>query len=72
MSARSVWRTRTKLAVAFTALSGGAAAAAISTSDDPATALKLCSTVPLRLYRNAVTAASIAFGNCFIMLNFRA
>ncbi|KAH7548367.1 hypothetical protein JRO89_XS14G0109300 [Xanthoceras sorbifolium] len=62
MAARSVWRTRAKLALAATALCSGAAAAAISSSEDPATALKLCSTVPVRLCRNSVTAASIAFG----------
>ncbi|KAL5801088.1 hypothetical protein ACOSQ3_032720 [Xanthoceras sorbifolium] len=61
MAARSVWRTRAKLALAATALCSGAAAAAISSSEDPATALKLCSTVPVRLCRNSVTAASIAF-----------
>ncbi|KAJ4720059.1 Protein kinase [Melia azedarach] len=61
MAARSLWRTRAKLAVAATALCGGAAAATISNSEDPATALKLCTAVPLRLVRDAVTAASIAF-----------
>ncbi|KAJ0102767.1 hypothetical protein Patl1_06597 [Pistacia atlantica] len=61
MATRSLWRTRTKLAVAATALCGGWAAATVSTSDDPATALKLCTAVPLRLVRDSVTAASIAF-----------
>ncbi|XP_044460547.1 putative ABC1 protein At2g40090 [Mangifera indica] len=61
MVTRSLWRIRTKLAVAATALCGGASAAVISTSDDPATAIKLCTAVPLRLVRDFVTAASIAF-----------
>lgn len=62
MVKRSLWRIRTKLAVAATALCGGASAAVISTSDDPATAIKLCTAVPLRLVRDSITAASIAFG----------
>ncbi|CAN0909724.1 Putative ABC1 protein At2g40090 [Linum grandiflorum] len=61
MAARFLWRTQAKLAVASTALVSGGAAAAIVTSDDPATALKVCTTVPLRLVRDSVTAASIAF-----------
>ncbi|KAI3674280.1 hypothetical protein L2E82_52451 [Cichorium intybus] len=36
-------------------------AAAIAKSDDPATSLKLCTTVPVRLFRLSVTAATIAF-----------
>ncbi|KAH9702474.1 putative ABC1 protein [Citrus sinensis] len=58
MAARSIWRYGGKLAVAATALGGGAA---LASSDDPATALKLCSAVPVRLVRDSVTAASIAF-----------
>lgn len=42
-------------------MGGGAGAATIATSDDPATALKLCTTVPRRLFRVSATAASIAF-----------
>ncbi|XWS56720.1 hypothetical protein CRYUN_Cryun09bG0109600 [Craigia yunnanensis] len=61
MATRSLWRTRAKLAVAATALCSGGAAATIATSDDPATALKVCTTVPLRLLRDSVTAASIVF-----------
>ncbi|CAN1174804.1 Putative ABC1 protein At2g40090 [Linum perenne] len=61
MAARFLWRTQAKLVVASTALVSGGAAAAIATSDDPATALKVCTTVPLRLVRDSVTAASIAF-----------
>ncbi|KAH8501411.1 hypothetical protein H0E87_016279 [Populus deltoides] len=61
MATRSLWRTRGKLAVAAAALLTGGATATVATSEDPATALKLCTAVPVRLYRNTVTAASIAF-----------
>ncbi|XP_021295598.1 putative ABC1 protein At2g40090 [Herrania umbratica] len=61
MVVRSLWRSRAKLAVAATALGMGGAAATIATSDDPATALKVCTTVPLRLVRDSVTAASVVF-----------
>ncbi|KAK6786416.1 hypothetical protein RDI58_014941 [Solanum bulbocastanum] len=61
MAGRSMWRATTKLLVATTALGGGAAAVTIASSDDPAMALKLCTNVPLRLYRDSVTAATIAF-----------
>jgi aarF domain-containing kinase len=61
MAARSLWRTRTKLLVVGTALCGGSGAAFIASSDDPSTTLKLCTSIPVRLYRNTVTAASIAF-----------
>lgn len=61
MATRSLWRTRAKLAVAATALCTGGAAATVANSDDPATAFKLCTTVPLRLFRDSLTAASIVF-----------
>ncbi|KAK9127997.1 hypothetical protein Syun_016794 [Stephania yunnanensis] len=61
MATRSLWRSVAKLALYGTALSGGAAAAAISTSENPATSLKICTTVPLRLVRDSFTAAAIAF-----------
>ncbi|GLT89179.1 hypothetical protein SLE2022_071740 [Rubroshorea leprosula] len=61
MASRSLWRTRTKLAVVATAFCGGAATVAVATSEDPANSLKLCTAVPLRLLRDSVTAASIAF-----------
>ncbi|XP_070053108.1 putative ABC1 protein At2g40090 [Nicotiana tomentosiformis] len=61
MAGRSLWRATNKLLVASTALGGGAAVATIASSDDPAMALKLCTIVPLRLFRDAVTAATIAF-----------
>ncbi|XP_076929349.1 putative ABC1 protein At2g40090 [Bidens hawaiensis] len=55
------WRSKLKLVFAATALGGGVGAAKIANSDDPATALKLCTTVPIRLFRLSVTAAAIAF-----------
>ncbi|CAN4117987.1 unnamed protein product [Withania somnifera] len=61
MAGRSLWRATSKLLMGTTALGGGAAAATIANSDDPAMALKLCTIVPLRLYRDSVTAATIAF-----------
>ncbi|KDP44776.1 hypothetical protein JCGZ_01276 [Jatropha curcas] len=61
MATRSLWRTRAKLAVAATAILSGATAATIATSEDPAMTLKLCTTVPVRLARDTITAASIAF-----------
>ena len=65
MVARLLWRSRTKLAVVATAVGGGAAAATIATSDDPQRALKVCTTVPVRLIRDSITAATIAFGSFF-------
>ncbi|OAY46247.1 putative ABC1 protein At2g40090 [Manihot esculenta] len=61
MTTRSLWRSRAKLAFAATAIFTGGAAATIATSEDPATALKLCTAVPVRLARDTITAASIAF-----------
>ncbi|KAL7253405.1 hypothetical protein ACSBR1_007858 [Camellia fascicularis] len=61
MAARFLFRATKKLALAAPIVGGGVAAAAISTSDDPATALKLCATVPLRVTRLSFTAATIAF-----------
>ncbi|XP_039159597.1 putative ABC1 protein At2g40090 [Eucalyptus grandis] len=69
MAARSLWRSRARvLALAGTAACGGAAAAAVATSDDPATALKLCTVVPVRLARDAATVASIAFDYQYSLL----
>ncbi|RVW81370.1 putative ABC1 protein [Vitis vinifera] len=62
MATRLLWRARAKLAVVATAFGGGAAAAAIASSDDPQRALKVCTTVPTRLIRDSITAATIAFG----------
>ncbi|KAJ7959656.1 Protein kinase [Quillaja saponaria] len=61
MAARSLLGARAKLAVAASALGGGAVASTIATSDDPAMAIKLCTNVPIRLIRDTVTAASIAY-----------
>ncbi|KAI3458546.1 hypothetical protein Pfo_015209 [Paulownia fortunei] len=62
MAARSLWRAKTKLFLAATAAGGaGAGAVAIANSDDPASALKLSTAVPVRLLRDAFTAATIAF-----------
>ncbi|KAJ9160321.1 hypothetical protein P3X46_025732 [Hevea brasiliensis] len=61
MATRSLWRSRAKLAVAATAIFTGGAAATIANSEDPATAFKICTTVPVRLARDTITAASIAF-----------
>ncbi|MFS8013050.1 putative ABC-type Cd(2+) transporter [Helianthus anomalus] len=59
--ARSIWGVKSKLAFGALALGAGAGAATVAKSDDPATALKLCTTVPVRLFRLSVTAATIAF-----------
>ncbi|KAG4975233.1 hypothetical protein JHK87_032054 [Glycine soja] len=56
-----LWRAGAKLSLVASAVGGGATAALIATSDDPETALKLCATVPHRLFRDAATAANIAF-----------
>ncbi|PWA70698.1 Leucine-rich repeat-containing protein (mitochondrion) [Artemisia annua] len=58
---RFIFGGKSKIAFAITALTAGAGAATIATSEDPATSLKLCTTVPLRLFRVSLTAASIAF-----------
>lgn len=63
MAARSLWRAKTKLFLAATAAGGaGTGAAMIANSEDPASTVKLCTAVPLRLLRDSVTAATIAFG----------
>lgn len=63
MAARSLWRAKPKLLFAVTAAGGaGAGAVAIANSGDPASALKLSTAVPIRLLRDAFTAATIAFG----------
>ncbi|KAJ0661648.1 hypothetical protein HanOQP8_Chr14g0550811 [Helianthus annuus] len=59
--ARSIWGAKSKLAFGALALGAGAGAATVAKSDDPATALKLCTTVPVRLFRLSATAATIAF-----------
>lgn len=52
-----------KVAFATSLIGGGAVGAAIASTDDPASTLKLCSAVPTRLFRDTVTAAEIVFGN---------
>lgn len=56
-----LWRAGAKFSLVTSAVGGGVTAALIATSDDPQTALKLCTTVPHRLFRDAFTAANIAF-----------
>lgn len=68
MATRSLWRA--KLALSATALFGGAAAATITTSEDPAMTMKLYSTVPVRLFRDSMAAAAIAFGTSTKPLRF--
>jgi len=46
---------------ATAALSLGAGAGAVATSEDPAATLKVCAHLPPRLLRDSVTAATIAF-----------
>ena len=58
----SLWRAGAKFALLASTIGSGAAAATIASSDDPEAALKLCTTVPRRLLRDALTAANIAFG----------
>ncbi|KNA20770.1 hypothetical protein SOVF_049380 [Spinacia oleracea] len=61
MATRSLWGVAAKLVAAGTAVAGGTAGAAILTSDDPPSTLKLWTNVPVRLYRDSSPAASIAF-----------
>ncbi|GAB4831940.1 hypothetical protein Ancab_005955 [Ancistrocladus abbreviatus] len=61
MPARSLFRAAAKLAAAATVLGGGAAGATIITSKDPQATLKLYSAIPVRLFRDSVTVASIVF-----------
>lgn len=62
MAARLLLRGLAKVAFAASLVGGGAAGAAIASTDDPASTLKLCSAVPTRLFRDTVTAAEIVFG----------
>ncbi|GKE34236.1 hypothetical protein Tco_1453558 [Tanacetum coccineum] len=55
-------RLKWKMLLGATALGCGVGASKIANSDDPATALKLCTAVPVRLFRLSATAAAIAFG----------
>ncbi|KAK8956849.1 putative ABC1 protein [Platanthera zijinensis] len=56
-----MWRVGAKLAAVAALIGGGAASVAISSSDDLSTAFKICTVVPARLFRDAFTAATIAF-----------
>lgn len=61
-----MWRSRLKkLAMKATLIFGigigGGAAAIATTSDDPSTSFKICTIVPLRLVRDSLTAATVAF-----------
>ncbi|XP_072976509.1 putative ABC1 protein At2g40090 isoform X1 [Typha angustifolia] len=56
-----MWRSFAKLAAGAALLGVGGGAAAVATFDDPSTAVKICTIVPLRLVRDSVTAATIAF-----------
>uniref|UniRef100_M4C7I8 ABC1 atypical kinase-like domain-containing protein n=2 Tax=Brassica campestris TaxID=3711 RepID=M4C7I8_BRACM len=58
MAARAL---RTKLLLVGSAVCAGSGAAFIASSEDPSRTLKLCTNIPPRLFRNTVTAASIAF-----------
>ncbi|KAK1409354.1 hypothetical protein QVD17_35880 [Tagetes erecta] len=66
--ARSIFGAKSKLALTAFALSAGAGVATIANSDDPATSLKLCTIVPVRLFRLSVTAATIAFDYQYSLL----
>ncbi|KAJ9540696.1 hypothetical protein OSB04_027202 [Centaurea solstitialis] len=60
--ARSIWGSKSKFAFTATSLAAaGAGAVAIAKSDDPATSVKIYTTLPLRLFRLSLTAATIAF-----------
>ncbi|GAB2216375.1 hypothetical protein Droror1_Dr00024148 [Drosera rotundifolia] len=61
MATRFLLRAGARLAAATTLLGGGALGAAVITSPDPQATLKLYSTVPVRLFRDTVTAATIVF-----------
>ncbi|CAO2825667.1 unnamed protein product [Amaranthus hypochondriacus] len=61
MAMRFLWKTTATLMAATTAVVGGTAGATIITSDDPASTYKLWTNVPARLFRDSLTAASIAF-----------
>ncbi|MQL92304.1 hypothetical protein Taro_024918 [Colocasia esculenta] len=59
MAARFVRRACSRLAAAVALAGGGAVAAGVVTSEDPAATLKICGIVPIRLARDSLTAASI-------------
>ncbi|XP_021732460.1 putative ABC1 protein At2g40090 [Chenopodium quinoa] len=61
MATRTLWGVAAKFMAVGTAVAGGTAGATILTSDDPPATFKLWTNVPVRLFRDAFTAASIAF-----------
>uniref|UniRef100_A0A803MHM5 ABC1 atypical kinase-like domain-containing protein n=1 Tax=Chenopodium quinoa TaxID=63459 RepID=A0A803MHM5_CHEQI len=62
MATRSLWGVAAKFMAVGTAVAGGNAGATILTSDYPPVTFKLWTNGPVRLFRDAFTAASIAFG----------
>ncbi|KAM0949984.1 putative ABC-type Cd(2+) transporter [Dioscorea sansibarensis] len=52
-------RAGAKLATWLTLIGGGAAGAAVATSEDPFVTMKVCTIVPVRLLRDFITAATI-------------
>ncbi|KAJ0979617.1 hypothetical protein J5N97_015091 [Dioscorea zingiberensis] len=64
-------RAGAKLATWATLIGGGAAGAAIATSEDPFTTMKMCTIVPMRLVRDFITAATIAFDYEFSTLGLK-
>ncbi|KAL9254112.1 putative ABC1 protein [Drosera capensis] len=61
MATRFLLRARARLGAATTLLGGGALGAAVITSPDPQATFKLYTTVPVRLFRYTVIAATIVF-----------
>ncbi|CAA6655150.1 unnamed protein product [Spirodela intermedia] len=62
MAARFLRRACAKLSGAAVLLGGGVAAATVISSDDPASALKVCAIVPVRICRDSFTAAAMVAG----------
>ncbi|KAK9683519.1 hypothetical protein RND81_10G147400 [Saponaria officinalis] len=71
MATRSILGFGAKLMAAATALGGGTAGAYIITSDDPPATFKLFTSVPVRLFRDSITAANIAFDYEYSLLGLR-
>ncbi|KAL9226718.1 hypothetical protein vseg_002497 [Gypsophila vaccaria] len=71
MATRSILGFAAKLTAAATAVGGGTAGAYILTSDDPSATFKLFKNVPVRLFRDSFTAASIVFDYEYSLLGLR-